>query len=205
VWRNELQKEAGSAFLCEDIHEGDTLKALPPRGVFVVESGSRPVVVISAGIGITPMVAMLEQLSSDPLDREVYFIHGSRSGDNHILDPAVREVIAANKKSHRFIKYSQPTDLDVIGRDYHAKGRILIEDIKKILPSPDTEYYLCGPLPFLKDLVPTLAEWGVDKGRLRYEFFGLGTPLLDDRVADLGEPELDAHGKPIMVTFANQG
>jgi ferredoxin-NADP reductase/MOSC domain-containing protein YiiM/ferredoxin len=196
---------AGSAWLCEKIREGHLLKALPPRGAFVVEPGSRPVVLISAGIGVTPMVAMLDQLASDPLDREVYFIHGSRSGDHHVLDARVRKVIAANEKLHRFVKYSRPNDLDVIGLDYDAKGRISIEDIQRILPSLDADYYLCGPVPLLKDLVPALAERGVEKERLRYEFFGLGTPLFDARIDNLGEPELDAGGKPIMVTFAKSG
>jgi ferredoxin len=151
------------------------------------------------------MVAMLDQLASDPLDREVYFIHGSRSGDRHVLDARVRKVVAANKKLHRFVKYSRPNDLDVIGLDYDAKGRISIEDIQRILPSLDADYYLCGPVPLLKDLVPALVERGIEKERLRYEFFGLGTPLFDARVDNFGEPELDAGGKPIMVTFAKSG
>ena len=197
----------GSSYVNDTVREGDTIMALPPRGLFAVEPGARPIVLLSAGIGVTPMVAMLKQLATCPLGRQVYFIHGARSGRQHALDARVRKLTDGSKLLHRFVKYSQASPEDVEGRDFDAAGRVSIDDVETIIPSLEADYYVCGPVNFMRDIIRSLVDRGVSKDHIRYEFFGQNEPLFEEPVAaeDNNEPVMDSEGKPIMVTFARSG
>jgi ferredoxin-NADP reductase/MOSC domain-containing protein YiiM len=197
----------GSSYVNSSVREGDALMALPPRGLFMVEPGSRPIALLSAGIGVTPMMAMLEQLASCPLGRQVYFIHGARSGREHVLDARVRELTSGSKLLRRFVKYSRPSADDLAGRDFDTAGRVTVEDVEALIPDLEADYYVCGPVTFMRDIIRGLVDRGVPKDRIRYEFFGQNEPLFDDPVAteDCSEPAMDADGRPIIVTFARSG
>ena len=205
--RNGSMTGIGSSYVNSTVREGDALMALPPRGLFMVEPGSRPIALLSAGIGVTPMAAMLEQLESCPLGRQVYFIHGARSGREHVLDARVRELTTGSQLLRRFVKYSQPSSDDLEGRDFDAAGRVTVDDIEALIPSLEADYYVCGPVTFMRDIIRGLVDRGVPKDRIRYEFFGQNEPLFDDPAAmeDSSEPATDAQGKPIIVTFARSG
>ena len=196
-----------SSYVNDTVREGDTIMALPPRGLFAVEPGARPIVLLSAGIGVTPMVAMLEQLATCPLGRQVYFIHGARSGREHVLDARVRKLTDGSKLLHRFVKYSQPSPEDVEDRDFDAAGRVTVDNIETIIPSLEADYYVCGPVNFMRDIVRGLIDRGVAKDHIRYEFFGQNEPLFEEPVAaeDADKPVMDSEGKPIIVTFARSG
>ena len=204
---NSTMTGIGSSHVNDKVREGDTLMALPPRGLFAVEPGARPIALLSAGIGVTPMMAMLEQLATCPLSRQVYFIHGARSGREHVLDVRVRKLTDGSELLHRFVKYSQPSPEDVEGRDFDAPGRVTIADIETILPSLEADYYVCGPVGFMRDIIRGLVDRGIAKDHIRYEFFGQNEPLFEEPVAaeDADEPVMDSAGNPIMVTFARSG
>ena len=193
----------GTNYLHDLVHEGDSIRALPPRGNFITEPESRPVVLLSAGIGVTPMMAMLGQLASDQMGREVFFIHGARSGQEHVLDERVRKLTTGSDRLHRYVKYSRPTPDDIEGRDFDKAGHVTIEDVEMLIPSLEAEFYVCGLTSFMQDIIRGLVDRGVEKTRIHYEFFGASVPLFGEQFEDEdGEPVTDANGKPIVVTFA---
>jgi ferredoxin-NADP reductase/MOSC domain-containing protein YiiM/ferredoxin len=194
-----------SSYLLGKTKVGDIINALPPRGNFIVEPGSRPIVLLSAGIGVTPTLAMFEQLKTSPLHRGVYFLHGARRGDQHIFGAKVRKIAAGWAEAHLFVKYSQPTAFDLDNAEMDGSGHITIEDVERVLPSLEADYYICGPVCFMQDLVRGLVARGVLKERIKYEFFGTGELLFEEESVAPGEPVMDAEGKPIIVTFAKAG
>jgi ferredoxin len=107
----------------------------------------------------------------------------------------------------RFVKYSRPSSDDLKGRDFDGAGRVTVDDIDALIPSLEADYYVCGPVTFMRDIIRGLVDRGVPKDRIRYEFFGQNEPLFDDPVTMEGssEPATDAQGKPIIVTFARSG
>jgi ferredoxin-NADP reductase/MOSC domain-containing protein YiiM len=204
---NGFMTGTGSSYLNSSVREGDALAALPPRGLFMVEPGARPIALLSAGIGVTPMTAMLEQLATCPLGREVYFIHGARSGHEHVFDARIRTLTTGSNLLRRFVKYSRPSADDIEGHDFDAAGRVTIDDVVALIPSLEADFYVCGPVAFMRDIIRGLVDRGVPKDRIRYEFFGQNEPLFDEpaEAADSSEPAMDAGGKPIIVTFARSG
>lgn len=188
-----------SGHLHAAVAAGSALRARAPRGRFVVEPGPRPVALVSAGIGITPMVAMLERLAADSTGRSVHFVHGARSSREHAFGGRVRRLLAADSALHGHVLYSRPQPDDVLGRDFDERGRITAEVLERVLPSLDADFYVCGPGDFMRDVVRGLVDRGVPADDIRFELFGAASPLLD------GPEALDAEGRPIVVTFARSG
>jgi ferredoxin-NADP reductase len=196
----------GSNYLHDAVKENDLVKALAPRGHFVVEPGSRPVVLVSAGIGATPMLAMLRHLATCPLGRQVWYVHVARDGRHHAFDMQVRALTDNSRLLHRYVKYSQPSPADRLGSQYNATGRLKISELEELVPGLNADFYICGPTPFMQDIIRGLVARGVSKEQLHYEFFGTGAPLFNEPAeADNTEPVLDQHGQPIVVTFAKSG
>jgi ferredoxin-NADP reductase/MOSC domain-containing protein YiiM len=196
----------GSNCLHDAVKENDLVQALAPRGHFVVEPGSRPVVLVSAGIGATPMLAMLRHLTTCPLGREAWYVHVARDGRQHAFDVQVRALTDHSKLLHRYVKYSQPAPADRLGSQYDASGRLKISDLEKLVPGLNADFYVCGPTQFMQDIIRGLVARGVSKEQLHYEFFGAGAPVFNEPAeADSTEPVLDQQGKPIVVTFAKSG
>src|SRR5260370_1401516 len=135
------------------------------------------------------------------------FGHGARCGREHVLDARVRELTSGSKLLRRFVKYSRPSADDLAGRDFGTAGRVTVEDVEALIPDLEADYYVCGPVTFMRDIIRGLVDRGVPKDRIRYEFFGQNEPLFDDPVAteDCSEPAMDADGRPIIVTFARSG
>lgn len=201
-----LPAGVASNLLHDEVNQGTTLLALAPRGHFIVEPGSRPIVLLSVGIGVTPMLAMLDYLGTCPLKRQVLFVHGARSGREHVFGARVRELVANTEFLRSHVFYSQPGPDDTQGRDFDAPGRLSVEKLDGVLPSFNADFYLCGPELFMRDMVLGLMSRGVPKEQLRYEFFGAGTSLFE-RGTDSDElsDAIDAEGRPITVTFARAG
>ena len=164
-----------SRFLHDVVTEGDIISAKSPAGEFVLTHSGRTTVLISAGIGVTPMVSMLHQLSADASGREIVFVHGARDGAHHALAREVRELAAASPNVTVDVAYSRPRVKDVQYLDYDRIGRVTGEVIEELVPGLDADFYLCGPVSFLSDISTALNARGVEANRIHTETFGPAT------------------------------
>jgi hypothetical protein len=161
-----------SRHLHDQVEVGDIINSHPPAGDFVLAKADRPVVLISAGVGVTPMASMLHALVSGPLRSPVWFLHGVRDGEHHPLADEVRALAAAHEQVQIHFIYSRPRAEDTRGVDYHATGRIDCKLIANLVQELDAEYYLCGPTGFMADLRHGLVEQGVAEEQIHAETFG---------------------------------
>ncbi|KAK5129613.1 hypothetical protein LTR08_003012 [Meristemomyces frigidus] len=158
-------------------HEGDVIQLSSPYGEFFLDLeaiGDAPVVLISAGVGLTPLVSMLNTLTQQPTERPITWIHATRTKDAQAFDAHVRSIVAANPNVHArvFLKNPKETDghFDHVGRMDLSKV-----DRKDLYVSDQTaRYYICGPEPFMIDTRTVLQSLGVDKERIKVELFGTG-------------------------------
>jgi len=169
-----------SNFFHDHVHVGSSLQVRAPSGDFVLRAdGKNPVVLLSGGVGCTPMIAMLNAVVEAGSARDVWFVHGTRSGAEHAFGAHVREIAAAHDNIRAHICYSRPGPEDVEGRDYDTAGHVTIELLKELLPNTAPQFYLCGSTPFMKSLYNGLLDWGVDEFQIVYEFFGTACELRD--------------------------
>ncbi len=193
------------------VRPGSVVRAYPPRGTFLLEENSvRPVVLISGGVGITPMISMLEQLVAEGescgCTRPVWFIHGAISSREHAFGRCVRRLAQNWPCLRTHFAYSSPAVTDVQGKDYDSRGYISIELLKSILPLDDYDYYFCGPPPFMKSIYAGLKELNVGDDRIHYEFFGPGANLLEEKPgSNKGLPADRKSMSPVSVNFARSG
>jgi ferredoxin-NADP reductase/MOSC domain-containing protein YiiM/ferredoxin len=168
---------AVSSYLHDHVQAGDTLEVSAPRGGFTLGPGDAPVVFLSAGIGATPLLAMLHSLSSAASRREVWWIYGARNKAEHPFAKESRELLQTLVNSRSHIVYSKPNP----GEDYDSVGHVdtplldrlgVTRDVTR-----DADFYLCGPPSFLRDLTTGLKTWGVDSKRIRQEVFGAEAPF----------------------------
>ncbi len=165
-----------SSYFSDNVKEGDILNVKAPSGRFFLDvEVERPVVLISGGIGITPMLAIARYLTHIKDNREIYFFFGCRNSVDHMFRDEVIELQKANPNMRLHICYSRPLREDVRGEAYSHEGRVTVNLMKEILPSSNYEYYLCGPGPFMNTLVHGLYEWGVPKKDVKFEAFGPAT------------------------------
>jgi ferredoxin-NADP reductase/ferredoxin len=189
---------AGSCWLHDEIGVGDVISAAGPRGEFVLDTRSRkPVALLSGGVGLTPMIAMLHALSDPAETRPVHFIHACDSGDVHALREEVLGLARRRPGIAVHFCYRFPTERDLRERPHHSEGVVTRELLDRLLPHPDCDHYLCGPPPFMKAVYGLLRGRGVPKEQIAYEFFGPATVLeADVQAADapLSAPDSGADG-----------
>ena len=167
----------GSCYLHDDIEVGDVLEAAGPRGDFVLDrSSKRPVVLLSGGVGLTPMVSMLHELAAET-ERRVFFIHACENGDVHALRDEVNGLAALRAGVDVHFCYRFPSDRDAAARSHHSEGVVSRELLQRLLPLDDYDFYLCGPPPFMQAVYRTICDLGVPRHRIAYEFFGPATVL----------------------------
>ena len=202
--RPELPPGLSSNFFHDRVAVGAKLRVGAPRGKFHLDpASSRAVVLLSAGVGLTPMISMLNAIV-DQADngRQVWFLHGARDGAGHAFGGHVRALAAGHANVHAHIRYSRPAPGDVLGRDYDSRGHLDIDLLKQQLPFDDYEFYLCGPPPFMRTFHDGLLAMGVAEGRVHYEFFGPATVIKPPAPAAAAPaPEAAATGD-LQVTFA---
>jgi nitric oxide dioxygenase len=157
---------------------GTILSVAPPSGEFVLEQdNAAPVVLLSGGVGLTPMVSMMEAVAETTASPKVFWVHGALNGRVHAMGEHIRQLAArAGVKPVCF--YDQPEAADLQGRDFDERGLITVDWLKANTPFETAVFYLCGPKPFLRALVPGLRAAGVPAERIRYEFFGPTDELL---------------------------
>jgi ferredoxin-NADP reductase/MOSC domain-containing protein YiiM/ferredoxin len=172
-YRISVKREgAGSRFLHERVTVGDVLDVAAPRGNFVLRQGTRPVVLLSAGVGATPVLAMLHALAGERSTRAVWWLHGARNHDEHAFGAEVDELLAALPDGHRFVAYSRPSDADTDGAGYDHTGRLDLTVLEAARVPTDADYYLCGPDTFMRAIGAALAARGVSPERIATEVFG---------------------------------
>ena len=212
VYRISVKREgAVSSYLHDHLKEGDTLEARAPDGQFTIDaSAHRPAVLISAGVGITPMLAMLRHIVYEGMRtrhfRPTYFIHGSRTLKERPFDAELAELIkAANGKAVLVRVLSDPGGDEQPGRDYDFAGRIDINVLKHVLPFDDYDFYLCGPPEFMQSLYEQLRALHIADERIFAEAFG---PASLRRTADLNRPLVEypaPSNQDVPVVFLKSG
>jgi ferredoxin-NADP reductase len=203
-----LPPGAASNYFHDHVIEGNTIRAMTPRGKFTLdESSTRPVVLLSGGVGVTPMISMLEQLADNSggcgCTRQVWFIHGAINSEYHAFDRYVRTLATDYSCLNVHVRYSQPSDDDVEGKNFDSTGRVDIGLIKSLLLFDDYEFYMCGPPAFLESLYEGLKDLNVADNRIHYEFFGPGATLLREQPGQtIGLAEDLQDREPVLVRFA---
>lgn len=174
--RADGQPGAVSNYFADHVKVGDILDVKAPSGKFYLDvEVERPVVLISGGIGVTPMLAMARYLTHINDTREIYFFFGCRSSVDHMFRDEVFELQKKNPNLRLHCCYSRPLENDVRGVAYNHHSRVTVDLMKEVLPSSNFEYYLCGPGPFMDSLVNGLYAWGVPKKDVKFEAFGPAT------------------------------
>jgi PAS domain S-box-containing protein len=171
---------------------GTVLKAVSPRGIFLLDNaGNRAVVLLSAGVGLTPMMSMLETLHERFPEPQVQFVHCTTDGSTHAFGNRLQEIVASSPGFTKHLFYSRPRETDRVGRDYDRAGRIDLGWVRENTPIGEADYFICGPRAFMRTLVTGLVEAGVPRTRIHVEFFGPVEDLLDEETGtqDAAAPE----------------
>ncbi len=199
---------AAGTYLGEHIRVGDALDVSSPRGSFILESGERPLVLLSAGIGATPVLAMLYTLASAGSTRQVLWIHAARDREHHPFAAEVRRLILALPHARSYVCYSRPGARDQMGVDFDAAGHLSRSVFHEAGISRDPDVYVCGPTRFMADMKELLAALGVAPERIHVEIFNGGesmTPGVTGAVVRTPHvPADDANTGP-LVSFARSG
>ena len=165
-----------SSYLNDVVREGDILDVRAPSGGFTCDPASdQPIVLIAGGIGITPLLSMLNSVCSGLTEREVWLFYGVRNRNQHAFAEHIAGLRQLFPTLHVVTCYSRPTGECVLSRDYDRPGRIDLALLKEHLPSTNFAFYLCGPAPMMENLGDDLREWGVPPGDIRVEAFGAAT------------------------------
>lgn len=205
LYRLSIKVEEGPASVSNYLHEnaksGFQLEAMAPRGKFVLDQSSdRPVVLLSAGVGITPMISMVNFIISEGHRtrsfRRSYFIHGARNGRDHAFGAHIRDIARSYENVTTHVRYSGPHEGDQLGVTHDSEGHIDINLLKSILPFDDYDFYLCGPGSFMQSLYEGLVDIGVRDERIHYESFGPAMVVKPSNAISV-EPE----GDPVIVRF----
>jgi ferredoxin-NADP reductase len=193
----------GSTLFHDQISEGDILDVRAPSGKFFLEpTDPEPVVLIAGGIGVTPMLSMLNTLVHQQSRRAIWFFYSVRQGSDHLFKQELATLVRDNPHIHLRICYSQPGPTDQLGEDYHLKGRVTVELLRQVLMSNNYRFYYCGPGPMMEALTKDLKEWGVPDSHLHYETFGASSVKQVSRAA-VGP--VAAPASSCLVTFRKSG
>jgi ferredoxin-NADP reductase len=196
---------AAGTYLREHVREGDVLDVSSPRGSFLLISGERPVVLLSAGIGATPVLAMLHALAAARSTRQVLWVHASRDGQHHPFAAEVRDLMVRLTHGRSYVCYSRPDWGDKIGEDFDATGHLSRSVFEKVNIPREADVYLCGPTRFMADMKDALSVLDVAPERIYFEIFK-GSESMNPGVvgATTGAPHLpegDTNTGP-LVSFA---
>ena len=199
---------AAGGYLRTTVGVGGLLEVAAPRGHFILDEGTRPIVLVSAGVGVTPVLAMLHALHDSRSTRDVWWLHGARNGAEHTFAQEARRLLATLSHAHRRVWYSRPGPDDVPGTDYDELGHITAEGIAAVGAPTDGELYLCGPAPFMAAIGAGLDTLGVSPARVHTEAFGAEAPITPGIVphgARPPHPPEGGEGTGPLVSFVRSG
>jgi len=135
-------------------------------------------VLLSAGVGVTPVMAMLHSLGAQASARQVWWIHGARNRLDHPLAQEARDLLAKLPNARSYVAYSRPDAVDRLGFDFDAAGRLGVAALEKLGVPREADFYMCGPGPFLEEFTAGLSAWGVAPKCIHTEVFGSGSPIM---------------------------
>jgi nitric oxide dioxygenase len=177
--KREEQGQGGSRYLHDVAEVGTLVEVTPPAGDFYLpEEPARAVVLLSGGVGLTPMVSMLEAIAKEYPELDTHFVHGALNSSTHAMDRHVRSLATSHGSVAVRTFYSNPGEQDALGVSHDYEGYVTIEWLRENTPFEAADFYLCGPKPFLRALVGGLSQAGISTDRLHYEFFGPADELI---------------------------
>ena len=199
---------AAGAYVQEHVRVGDVMDVSRPRGNFILQSGERPVVLLSAGIGATPVLAMLHALAAAHATQPVWWLHGAADGQHHPFAAEVRRLMQALPQGRSYVCFSRPRQEDTMTKDFDAAGHLSRAVFDAVgLPS-DADVYLCGPTRFMEDMKQALAALGVTPDRIHAELFNGSESMTPGVIGSAPRaphlPKNDADTGPV-VSFARSG
>ena len=199
------QHGAASGYLHTRIAVGQQLEIAAPRGTFILDQTHAPVLLMSAGIGATPVLAMLHALAKEHSDREIWWLQGARSSRDHAFAAEARALLASLPNVRTHVCYSRPGPDDLEGRDFDNAGRLTASLLAELAPPRDAEAYLCGPIPFMDDISAGLAAMGIGASHIHTEPFGPApglTPGIAATPARAPHPPAGQPGTGPTIEFA---
>jgi uncharacterized protein len=183
----------GSNHFHHNTKVGDIIDCKAPSGHFWMEKNADfPVVLIGGGIGLTPVLSMLNTIVEMGSKRETWFFYGLRAGEEHCQKEYLKRIDEENDNVHMHICYSRPGPNDEKGRDYTDEERVSVDLFKRLLPSSNYDYYMCGPGPMMNSIVTDLEDWGVPKKQIHFEAFGPASVKKPAAATDSGKSEKSA-------------
>ena len=195
-------------YLRATVEVGDRIKVAAPRGQFTVDESARSVVLVSAGVGVTPVLAMLYALHDSQSTRDIWWLYGTRNGAEHAFAQETRALLATLPNARSRVWYSRPDPEDHIGTDYDELGHITPERIAATAAPIDSEFYLCGPTTFMTAITAGLETLGVPTARVHTEAFGAQDPVTPGIIPGAARPPHPPEGTPgtgPLVSFVRTG
>lgn len=187
----------------DELQVGDILDVKAPGGHFHLDVEHHgPVVLIGGGVGVTPVLSMLNYLASAPGNREAWFFYGVRNGREHVMKDYLRELVSQHQNIHLAVCYSDPLPEDRLGEDFQHAERVSVALLKKVLEVNNFDFYICGPPPMMESLTRDLDEWGVPEESIHFEAFG---PASVKKVAQVTQAALPTPAGGFEIDFSRSG
>jgi ferredoxin-NADP reductase/MOSC domain-containing protein YiiM/ferredoxin len=211
TYRVSVKREphgAASAYIDDGLQVGDVVQASAARGDFTLRPGNTPVMLLSAGIGVTPVLAMLHALAAEASTREIWWLYGTRNGREHPFAAETRGLLNVLAHRHSYVCYSSPDPQDRANVDFDALGHLNTRVLGELNLPRNGDFYICGPSSFMSDLTAGLKELGVTADRIHTEIFGAGPSITPGIAAEPRRPPhlpAGAAGSGPMVSFARSG
>jgi ferredoxin-NADP reductase len=194
-----------SHYFHDHVSVGSILKVRAPSGHFHIDRSDDPLVLIGGGIGITPMLSMLNWCLANLPGREVWLFYGLRNGREGMMRSHLDALALAHTNFHLRVCFSAPQPEDEAGRDYHHQGRIDINLLRAQLPAKLYQFYICGPTSMLECLVPALEDWKVPDTHIHFEAFGPASIKRRSAKDSVTDAQNETVEKDIFVNFAQSG
>lgn len=174
-YRLTIKKEGlVSSYLHNHWQLGDTIQITPPAGDFYLQADTdKPVVLLGAGVGVTPMISLMKSVLEKRQNQKIIFAHAVKNSERHAFKQFVQDTSETHtERLKKIIFYEEPLDTDHPAEDYDYAGLMDLTSLHETIHQPDANYYLCGPKPFMASVHTTLSGWGVAKDHIHYEVFG---------------------------------
>ena len=198
-----LAPGVASSHFHDHIADGDLVQVRAPSGHFHIDHGTAPVVLVGSGIGITPLLSMLNWSLAQQKGREIWLFYGVRHAGELIMRPHLEAQAAKHPNFHLHVCFSNPQADELPGRDFQHRGHVDVALLRMQLPIKPYHFYICGPSAMMESLVPALEDWGVADAHIHFEAFGPAS-VRRNPVADAASSRQEEEGG-IIVNFSQSG